>query len=374
MNSTGKTANLRLLFLLVFALTLPLRAEPLPGDDETQPLSDEPLLSSLESLLMERANISGNEDFIDGSEEPVSGNEGFTLNEDTFIIDRLSQDDDDLDEDYFFSEEFLLFEAPALVYEASQIFAPRSFNEIFPGFSRNQRIGVMTNTGLRYAFEKDGTPSLIPHPDSGIDLLSIVMAKKPSHIIEALVIVPYTKRQLDMLDVYNSLREIRRIKDYTIPSGSNQINIFKDTTRLDNAQSRKPISDPPPVNTLPYAETVYLCFTDQYMGALYLKGDISVSLYGITYSMTNFRDVSYSIFRIMKAERFSAIIYLEPIKEGILVYSMSGLYIPGFIANRVNLTPNMNARIRVLVNWITDGLRKEENNPQGSHFFQMMKN
>jgi hypothetical protein len=367
MNSTVKTANLSLLFLIVFALILPLCAEPLHGDDETP--------------FLEKLPIPDNEAFTNSDEKPPSLSEEFVFNkedsqdnDETIPVERLSEYIDDLDEDYFFSDDFLLFDAPALVYEVSPIFEPRSFNEIFPGFTESQRIGVMTNTGLRYAFEKDGTPSLIPHPDSGIDLLSIVMSKKPSHIIEALVIVPYTKRELDMLDVYNSLREIRHIKDYTVNSGGNPINIFKDTTRLDSAQSRKPISDPPPSNMLPYSETVYLCFTDLYMGALYLKGDISISVFGITYSMTNFRDVTYSIFRIMKAERFSAIIYLEPIKEGILVYSMSGLYIPGFIANRVNLTPNMNARIRILVNWITDGLRKEENNPQGSHFYQMINN
>jgi hypothetical protein len=134
-----------------------------------------------------------------------------------------------------------------------------------------------------------------------------------------------------------------------------------DTTRIESAQRRRPVPDPPHADTLPFSETMYLRFVDQYMGDLYLRGEISINLYGITYSLTNFRDVSYSIFRIMKAESFSAIIYLEPVTEGILIYSMSGLYIPGFIAHRINLTPNMNNRITVLLSWITEGLREEEN-------------
>jgi hypothetical protein len=333
MNLTGKTVILCVLF--VFVSISPLCADPLLGDDGL-PLNEE------------KPKV---------TEENVTGQEA------------AQNTDDFFDEDYFFSDEYLLFNAPTLVYEVSPIFDMRSFYEIFPNLSLDQKINVMNSTGLRYSFEKDDSPALIPAQDSGIDLLNIVMAKNPSHIIEALVLLPYSKRELDMLDVYNALREIKNIKDYTVTSGGRQINIFKDTTRLESAQNRRPISDPPPANMLPYSETMYLCFTDQYIGALYIQGDISIGLFGITYSMTNFRDVSYSIFRIMKAERFSAIIYLEPVKEGILVYSISGIYLPGFIASRVNLTPNINARIRVLVNWIADGLKKEAANRQ-IHFYQ----
>jgi hypothetical protein len=106
------------------------------------------------------------------------------------------------------------------------------------------------------------------------------------------------------------------------------------------------------------------------MGDLYIRANISIGLYGITYSLSNFRDVYYSIFRVMKSESFSAIIYLEPVKEGILIYSMSGFYIPNFISHRVNLTPNMNNRITVLVNWITEGLREEENYSRRNYFYR----
>jgi hypothetical protein len=344
MNLTKKTAILCVLFLFAFVFISTIYAD------------DEP--------VNEKEHLSGNEELALSEEKPQS-------NEEIIQGEEVAQNTDDFfDEDYFFSDEYLLFNAPALIYEASPIFDMRSFYEIFPNLSYDQKINLTSSTGIRYSFEKDDTPVLIPAKDSGIDLLSSVMAKKPSHIIEALVLLPYNKRELDMLDVYNALREIRNIKNYTVTSSGRQVNIFKDTTRLESAQNRRPISDPPPANMLPYSETMYLCFTDQYIGALYLRGDISIGLFGITYSMTNFRDVSYTIFRIMKAERFSAIIYLEPVKEGILVYSMSGIYLPGFIANRINLTPNINARIRVLVNWIADGLKKEDSDRQISHFYQ----
>jgi len=332
MNSTGKILYLCLFSLLIVVFICPLWAEPLPDNDDDKPIVNEETLHDKEPAI---------------SDEPLIGEESFT-------------DTDD---------EFFVFEAPPLILEVPS-FETRSFYDIFPGLSQGQRAGAMSSRGLRHSFEKNESPTLIPKPDSGINLLNRVMSKKPSHIIEALIILPYNKRELDFLDIYNALRRVKNIQDHTLSIRGNDVKIFVDTTRLESAQRRRPVPDPPHTDRLPFSETMYLRFVDQYMGDLYLRGDISMGLYGITYSLSNFRDVFYSIFRIMKAESFSAIIYLEPVKEGILVYSMSGIYIPGFIAHRVNLTPNMNNRITVLVDWINEGLREEENNIQRSHFYR----
>ncbi|MDR0495061.1 MAG: hypothetical protein LBG95_05470 [Treponema sp.] len=337
MNSDRKIAALALLFVLV--TIFPICAETI--------LSEEPSVSDKSSIGDEA--LSGEKPSL--SEESPLGGESF-VNEESFIGD-----------DFF-------FEASPLIFEVAPFSGLRSFDVIFPGLSQSQKILALGSSGLKYSFEKGGSPMLLPDPDSEIDLLSGVMKKKPSHIIEALVIVPYGKRELDMLDVYNALGRIKEIKDHMFPYNGREIQFFVETTRLESARSRKPIPDPQPADMLPYSETMYLRFIDPYMGDLYIRGDISISLYGITYSMTNFIDVRYSIFRIMKAERFSAIIYLEPVKEGILVYSMSGIYLPGFIADRVNLTPNINGRISVLVSWITGGLRRQESEGHSSRFYR----
>jgi len=334
MHLNGKIVNLCLFLFFTLVFISPIPAEPNP-DSEKLLIGDDVLFLS-EDLLHDRE-----------SDMRPSGEEAM------------------LDDDY----DYLDFEAPPLVFEVPS-FEVRSFNDVFPGLSIEQKIAIMSNRGMRNSFEKDGFPTLIPGPDSGINLLDSVMSKKPSHIIEALIVVPYNRRELDFLDIYNALRRIKNIQDHTLTIRGNDIKVFVDTTRLESAQRRRPVPDPPHADKLPYSETMYLRFVDQYMGDLYLRGEVSIGLYGITYSLSNFRDVSYSIFRIMKAESFSAIIYLEPVKEGILVYSMSGIYIPGFIAHRVNLTPNMNNRITVLVNWITEGLREEEYNVQRTHIYR----
>jgi len=263
---------------------------------------------------------------------------------------------EETDDDFF---AFFVFEAQPIIIEGPSNIETRSFNDVFPGLTRVQRRRVTSPSGLRNSYEVSGSPLFNPNPDSGVELLNrYVLQRRPSHIAEALILVPYNNRELDMLDVYNSLRMIQNIQNQTL--GSNNYRIFTETTRLESAQRRRPVPDPGPAETLPYSETMYLRFTDTVIGEMYLRGEISISLYGLTYSMTNFRDVYYSIFRVMGAERFSAIIYLEPVKEGVLIYSMAGVYLPGFIVNRLNLNSNINNRITVLMNWIIEGLRRQD--------------
>lgn len=359
MNSTGKITGLSLFFLFALVFIPPICAEPPLG--EAGILSGE-VIAPTKSLPDEESTPSVKSNLV---EEILADLEAITKQKTPTVVEYFLDDDD------FFDEDLLFFEAAGLVFEVSPITEARSFNDIFPGLSRSQRTIAMGETGLRYSFEKEGSPTLIPGSESGFDLLSSVMKKNPSHIIEALVIVPYKNRELDMLDIYNALGRIKNIKDHKVMMRDKEIVIFKDTTRLVSAKDRKPISDPSPTNILPYSETMYLLFLDPYLGDLYLKGDVSISPYGITYSMTNFRDVTYSIFRVMKEGRFSAIIYIEPVKEGILIYGVSGIYLPNFIAKRVNLTPNMNRRITVLLNWITDGLRIQEERRQDKHFYRL---
>jgi len=361
MKSAGKIVYLCL--FLAFVFICPIWAED--EEEELKTVNEEPLISE-ETPVSEEPLIS--EEPSPVTEEPLISEEPRSIDE-VASSEELSFDDDD-DFDALFNE--LVFSGSTIIFEAP-VFETRNFGDVFPDLTLRQKSTVMSARGLRNAFEKNDTPTFLPGKDAGIDLYSKITVKKPSHIIEALVLVPYGKRELDLIDIYNALRRIKNIQDFKIISRGKEYKIFQDTTRLKSAQQRKPIPDPPHTDTLPYSEIMYLRFLDQTLGDLYLRGEISVSLYGLTYTLTNFRDVSYSIFKVMSAERFITIIYLEPVKEGILIYSMSGLYIPSFVSSRVNLTPSMNNRVTVLINWITDGLRKEENSEKTKHFYQLRK-
>jgi len=61
------------------------------------------------------------------------------------------------------------------------------------------------------------------------------------------------------------------------------------------------------------------------------------------------------MFPVMRAERFAAIFYVEPVAEGMLVYSVAGMAIPEFIANRMNLAASIDMRVTVFFNWLSAG-------------------
>jgi len=274
--------------------------------------------------------------------------------------EEIIPDDEKLSFDDTYSDEYAyLFEAPPLVFEVPT-FENRSIDTLFPNFTQRQKSLAMNNLVLRYSYKRGEAANLIPNPDLEIDLLTGIMKKNPSHLIEALLILPYNERELDLLDIYNALGRIQNIKDCSVLVRGNDYYIFTESTRIDNTRNRRAISDPAPAVTLPFSETMYLRLKEVSFGNLFLRGDISISMYGITYSMTNFTDVRYFLVPIMGAERYSTIIYLEPIKEGILIYSITGFYLPGFIADRVNLTPSINRRIDIFIKWISDGLKIQE--------------
>ena len=235
----------------------------------------------------------------------------------------------------------------------------RSFDDIFPHLGENIKRLAFSEEGLIHTFEKKESPVLIPAPDSGIDILNVVMEKTPSHLVEALLVVPHNGKTLDRLDAYNAGRKIRDIKNHFYFSHSKKKNIpvFEETTRIESDKKRNPVDDPPHIMTLPLSETIYLFVKDTTFGNLYVRGNLSTDRYGITYNLTNFAAVRFLIFTVLKAEKFSAVIYLEPVGEGILIYGIAGAYIPDFIANIINISGEIESRLAVLINWITTNLK-----------------
>jgi hypothetical protein len=386
------TINLLFLFVLIPAIYSETFSDEevflelqLTGDNDAEltmgssPFDDEAFffeeLFVLEAVFSFYTAFLGVESFFDDDtffleEEKLLAEESFL--DDWVFINEFLNEESQLGEETFFDEEILVveeplpdedaffFEAPEMIFEVPE-YEIRSLSDIFPSFSRRQRTLAMSSDGLRRSFDRNESPSIISNQDFGIDLVGNVMKRNPSHLIEALVVVPYIKRELDLLDVYNALGRIENIKNFHSTLNGRDYYVFSESTRIESPRNRRAVSDPLPTDTLPFFETMYLRLNEVDIGNVFLRGEISISMYGITYNMTNFTDIRYFLIPVMRAERFITTIYLEPIKEGILIYSMSGFYLPGFIADRINLTPNVNRRIEVFVKWITDGLRQQEN-------------
>jgi len=118
----------------------------------------------------------------------------------------------------------------------------RSINDIFPNLTQSEKNGVFNNGGLKHSFQKDDSTLLAPAANSGIDIISIVMKKAPSYLVDVLLVLPYNERELGILDAYNAANRIKDIKNYLYFSGAQNSGsvIFKETTRLKSATKKIP--------------------------------------------------------------------------------------------------------------------------------------
>lgn len=248
----------------------------------------------------------------------------------------------------------LIFIFSASSLEASPL---RSFDEIFPNLSRTQKRRAFSQSGLRNSFSKDETPHYIPASSSGIDLLGAVKERSPTQLVETIIVIPYRGRQLTRLDAYNAMGRIGNIKNHMVYSSSQErfVPVFEESFRFDSARRTRPIPDPPPAMVLPFSDTIYLCLKDTFFGNTYLRGELSASRHGITFNITNFIDVRFLLFPVMRAEKFSTVLYAEPLEEGMLIYGMVGIDIPQFLVSRANLPFNIDRRVTIFMNWLRSG-------------------
>jgi hypothetical protein len=96
---------------------------------------------------------------------------------------------------------------------------------------------------------------------------------------------------------------------------------------------------------------------DVNFGNSYYKADISFTPYGLVYNLSNFKDLSYLFFKVIKEDKFFARFYMEPLSEGVLLYSVSGADVSDFVAKQVDMPSAVTKRLRVITGWVIDGLK-----------------
>jgi len=235
----------------------------------------------------------------------------------------------------------------------------RSFDSLFPGLGENRKNQVFSENGLVRSVGKNNSLEIIPSSDSGIDLYRVISAKKPSFKAEALMVVPYTDKVYSRLDSYNALGKIRDLKGrlYRSHTRNTEIPLFEEATRLESAKKNNPIPDPPPASQLPLADTVFIRLKDVNFGNSYYRGDMTLSPYGVIYNLTNYKSLSYLFFTVMKEEKFFASLYLEPLAEGMLVYSVAGADASDFISSRIDIPTAISKRLAIFIGWVGEGLK-----------------
>ena len=252
-----------------------------------------------------------------------------------------------------------LFLLIILLILISPLYSQRSFDDLFPGINPDYKTESFAEGVIR-TINKGESFGIIPGTDSGIDLHSRIAARNFPYITESLIVIPPRERTYTILDAYNALGNIRDLKGrlYSSHTRGADVPLFEDAFRVESDRRNNPIPDPPPALSVPSHETVYIRLRDVNFGNTYYRAEITPQGNGLLYNLTNYRNITLLLFTVMRAENFSAFLYMEPIEEGMLIYSVAGTNVTDFAASMVDIPSAISKRLLVFVGWVNDGLMR----------------
>jgi hypothetical protein len=240
---------------------------------------------------------------------------------------------------------------------------PRSFNEIFPDITGKNRDAVFNVSGYVKSSQKTGGYDLAGNSSAcGIDskIINTVLSKNPGYVVESIMVIPGESNSVSFLDIYNALRNVRDLKGrvYDSASRNQPVPLFEDATRIAGEKNTAAIADPPPANSVPQKETVYIRLKDVNFGNSYYRCETALNKNGLCYSLSNFKNLTYFLIPVIKEGKFNAQLYFEPISEGLLVYSIAGADVSDFISSRIHMNSAIAKRLEVITSWVVDGIFK----------------
>ncbi|MDR2630578.1 MAG: hypothetical protein LBC60_06625 [Spirochaetaceae bacterium] len=238
--------------------------------------------------------------------------------------------------------------------------AVRSFTDIFPNLNETQKTRVFSSVGYSEFNLASAGLQLLPRSKSGISISSPVLSRQPSFFVENLLVCPYTNRYSGLITVYNALGRVQtlsgRVHRDDVPGKDNPV--FKETTRIENARRNNPLPDPPPATRIPPTETMYMRLKDTNFGNSYYKAELTATQDELHYTLSNFKTIYMAIFPIIKENKFIAQLYIEPLAEGVLIYSIIGAEVPDLVMSKANTVSNMiKKRMDIIIDWLVDGIK-----------------
>jgi len=194
----------------------------------------------------------------------------------------------------------------------------------------------------------------------GLDpaIVGNILNLKPGYFVESISVLPGNPGSVSLLDIYNALGKIRDLKGrlYNSATRGQAIPLFEDATRVASEKQTNAIPDPAPATVLPKSETVFVRLKDVNFGNTFYRAEMSIVGNGISYTMTNSKNMTYLLVPVIKEGRFAAKLYIEPIAEGVLIYSVAGADISDFFASKIHVDSAISKRLAVITSWASDGI------------------
>jgi hypothetical protein len=233
----------------------------------------------------------------------------------------------------------------------------RSLDAIFPGISPEIRLQIFSGTGFIKPSVRGVNFSFLPS-ELNPRITGRVQSRQLSCLIESVFVVPVGEEKNNLLTVYNALGKVSELKRYRYHSESRNMNIplFDDATRIVSPKNSRPVADPKPAAVVPEQEAVFLKLRDTNFGNSYYRGDVLLNDFGLLYSMSNYKNITYLFIPVIRENNFFAQLYFEPLKEGILVYGIAGADVSNFISSNIDIPSAIAKRLQVIISWVVDGI------------------
>jgi hypothetical protein len=234
----------------------------------------------------------------------------------------------------------------------------RSLDAIFPRLSPETRALVFSPQGFIQSLEKDEWVYLLDSNGLDPQVTGGVLNGDPLFLVESLFVIPQNNKPLNLLDIYNVLGNVRALKGrrYHSATRDQDVPLFEDATRIAGEKKTSPVDDPGPASAVPSSETVYLRIKDANFGNSYYRGELTRDEFGIRYRLSNYKNLSYLFIPVIKEEKFIAQIYIEPLTEGVLVYSIAGADVSDFVSSKIDMPSAIIKRLMVIISWVVDGI------------------
>jgi hypothetical protein len=228
----------------------------------------------------------------------------------------------------------------------------RSFNDVFPGINPEIRTSAFTDSGYyKISRRVSGISLLGSAQNSALDpqITKIVLDVNPGYLVESILIIPVIPPDVSLIDVYNALGNIRGLNEINYDSATRKqsVPMFQDATRVVSETQIIPYADPAPARTLPQSETFYVRLKDINFGNIYFKSDMALLQNSIRYTLSNFRNITFLFFPVVRKDKFIAQLYIELLNEGVLLYSIAGADISDFLASRIHIDSAITKRLDV---------------------------
>jgi hypothetical protein len=239
----------------------------------------------------------------------------------------------------------------------------RTFDDLFPALDPAIKAE---------AFSEEGFTNCVPGPDGLVITSNIapilftgkfaagIAAGTYTYISENLLVVPHTKeRPVTLLDIYNSLQRVRMMTTIKYHSFTRNkwVPLFEDAGRIESPERQKIMPDPGTLYSIPDTETLYIKLKDINLGNTIYRSELISTGNALLYTITNHKASSLLLVTVIKPEGFVSRIYLEPLEEGVLVYCVACIHVPGFIDRMIDMPSALKKRLDVLVEWALTGLQ-----------------